>query len=193
MTPDGIDAALFRARVPAIAMLRTPKATDPGTPGCWFGGEPTLPPEIPGPIYEYRNGELGIALDIPMHFLVQINLDYLPRVLGLPQLPEIGTLFAFFDPAFAAAYEGEDLKLGKGCRLIYSEAPTLSHARRGPPPMPDLSGFEKRAYKKRTGQWLSPMSPSYNLTSAYATWPIRLAVFETYPKEEDFYENTRLK
>ena len=74
LTDAEIDQLLFKARQPAIAMLRTPYATDAGTPGCWFGGEPTLPPEIDWPIYTHQK----TGLEIPMHFLVQINLEYLP-------------------------------------------------------------------------------------------------------------------
>ncbi|MEO1601515.1 MAG: DUF1963 domain-containing protein, partial [Pseudomonadota bacterium] len=100
MAPDEIDAAIFRARMPAIAMLHTPNQTDPGTPGCWFGGEPTLPPAIPWPIYKHVY-QPRPGVEVPMSFLAQINLEHLPEVLGLPPLPSRGTLFIFYDASLA--------------------------------------------------------------------------------------------
>ncbi|MEO1600547.1 MAG: hypothetical protein AAFU49_08780 [Pseudomonadota bacterium] len=78
MTRYEIDAALFRARMPAIAMPRTQEPTDPGTPGCWFGGEPTLPAEYDWPIFTFPHKPYR-GFQVPMHFYVQIKLQYLPR------------------------------------------------------------------------------------------------------------------
>lgn len=49
MTPEKVDAAIFWTCMPAIVMLHTPNQTDPGTPGCRFGGQHTLQREIPWP------------------------------------------------------------------------------------------------------------------------------------------------
>jgi len=38
-------------RQPAICMLHTSGSEDEGIPGCWLGGDPTLPPEIDWPVY----------------------------------------------------------------------------------------------------------------------------------------------
>lgn len=78
MTRYVIDAALFRARMSAIAMQRTPEPTDPGTPGCWFGGVPTMPAEYDWPIFTFPH-QPHRGFQVPMHFYVQISLQYLPR------------------------------------------------------------------------------------------------------------------
>lgn len=44
-----MDALLLQARQLGILLLKTPHADGPGVPGCWLGGEPTLPPEIDWP------------------------------------------------------------------------------------------------------------------------------------------------
>ncbi|MEL6218640.1 MAG: DUF1963 domain-containing protein [Pseudomonadota bacterium] len=175
VTPDEIDAKLFRARVPAIAMLRTPQATDPGTPGCWFGGDPTLPAEIPWPYYKPTEREAyGIRyedpdLTIPMHFLVQINLAYCPRVLGLPLLPKTGTIFVFYDPAVAQATEGIAFTTGTACKVMYVAEDVRYCAHRKPPPMPDLSSTKVFA--------------DYRGTSSFNRWPFEFLVVDSYPWE----------
>ncbi|MEO0994040.1 MAG: DUF1963 domain-containing protein [Pseudomonadota bacterium] len=175
MTPDEIDAALFRARVPAIAMLRTPQATDPGTPGCWFGGEPTLPAEIPWPYYKPNEREARVIiyedpeLAIPMHFLVQINLAYCPRVLGLPLLPKTGTIFVFYDPAVAQTTDWIAFTTGTGCKVIYVAEDVHACPPRPAPPMPDLSSAE--------------VSDDYQGTSSFTRWTFDFVVADTYLRE----------
>ena len=171
MTPDEIDALLFRKRKPAIAMLRTREQTGPGTPGCWFGGEPTLPAEIEWPIFEHRD-----ALKIPMHFLVQINLAYVPRVLGLPQLPRSGTLFVFYDAAIAIWWDdGNEMKRGKGARVIYVPDDTTGCPPRTPPPMPDLSHLG-----------MEDVSSDYvDGDQSFVFWPIDFVVVDSYPSYSD--------
>ena len=98
---DEVDAMMFRARMPSIAMLPVPRGDDgtlhgTGTPGCWLRGAPSLPPEYEWPIFTFPH-EPYQGFQVPMHFVVQINLQYLPRVLGLPELPPKGTLFVFYD------------------------------------------------------------------------------------------------
>lgn len=167
MTDDEIDAALFRARVPAIAMLRTRHATDAGTPGCWFGGAPGLPPWIPWPVFSHP--EIGI--EIPMHHLVQINLAYCPRVLGLPPMPRTGTLFVFLDPVCGPCdiLGEEPFKSGRGQRVIHVPEDVSGHPPRSGPPMPDLSAIS-RWYRNR-GYWG---------TSAFTRWPFGFLVIDAY-------------
>jgi hypothetical protein len=171
MTEDEIEAALARARVPAIAMLRTPQPTDAGTPGCWFGGEPTLPPEIEWPVYTHEES----GLDIPMHFLVQMNLAHLPTVPGL--LPGSGTLFVFYDPAVAPISSGilgdepTPMVLGTGAKVIFSKTDFSECSHRSPPTFPELKALS-----------VYEVSSEYEGTTAFKHWPFVYSKVDTFPR-----------
>lgn len=152
-------------------MLKTTDRTESGAPGCWFGGEPTLPSEISWPLYSHSD-----VLEIPMHFLVQINLAYVPQVLGLPRLPTQGTLFVFYDPALAPAYcgfngdEPSALITGRGAKVIFVDKDVSAVAPRPPPPMPDFFYDED-----------VQIAESYDGTVCYEKWPFNFLVYDTYP------------
>lgn len=163
------EALIAASRTPAIAMVTGPGPNQPGAPGCWFGGEPTLPPNIDWPYYVHETG-----LAVPMHFLVQINLAELPGVPGLPPLPPTGTLFVFYDPAVAPMASGESgeeptpMVLGTGCKVIHVDSDVSSVAARTPPPMPDLSDVM--------------LSIGYEGTSAFQKCAVSFQVIDTYPE-----------
>lgn len=142
MSTNELNVSLAAARHPAIAMLKTPRPEDSGTPGCWFGGQPTLPTEIDWPIYKYPY-EPYEGFSVPMHFLAQINLQLLPRVLGLPELPPSGTIFIFFEPTIAtlepdAPKEVPCAHLGRASKVIYCAGDVSDLPERHPLPMPDF-------------------------------------------------------
>ena len=171
MTEAEIEALIASKRKPAIAMLRTAQRTDTGTPGCWFGGAPTLPAEIDWPVYAHDAYYLDKPFEIPMHFLVQINLAYVPRVVGLPQLPRTGTLFVFFEPVVAAwADDMAAMRRGKGSRVIYVPDDVSACAPRTPPPMPDLSVLNE-----------DDISEADYVTKYFSKWPFDFVVVDTYP------------
>lgn len=92
-----IEAALFRARRLGILLNKTAEPDGPGAPGCWLGGDPTLPPEIDWPHTEAPSTEWGVA---PLQFMAQINLAHLPRLASHAEMPRSGTLFFFFSSLF---------------------------------------------------------------------------------------------
>ncbi|MEM8793399.1 MAG: DUF1963 domain-containing protein, partial [Pseudomonadota bacterium] len=92
-TQTEIDAMLFRCRRPGILLNKTLRPDDPGLPGCWLGGRPTLPPEIEWPWDDVTGGT-------PMRFLGQINLAQIPPVAAYPEMPRTGTLFFFHEGLF---------------------------------------------------------------------------------------------
>ncbi len=171
LTDDEIEAWMARRRQPAIAMLHTAKPDDEGTPGCWFGGDPTLPPDVEWPIYKHRQS----GLELPHHFLAQINLAYVPQVLGLPPLPKKGTLFVFYEQRLApiGIFDEEatpPLQSGEGARVIFVDHDTSTYPTRRPPPMPDLSVLPEDQ------QW-----PYQFETTSYQKWNFEFVVVETYP------------
>ncbi|MEM9045974.1 MAG: DUF1963 domain-containing protein [Pseudomonadota bacterium] len=172
LTEDEELALLFRHRMPAIALLKTPKITDEGTPGCWMGNQPTLPPEIEWPSFTVPNGQHQ-GLTVPMHCILQINLQYLPRVVGLPELPPKGTFFLFFDPIAAAAplADPDPLQTGEGVRLIYYPGDVSAFPKREMPPIPDISVIEDLVIY---------VEEAHNIPN----WPIDFVVIDTYESEK---------
>lgn len=86
------------------------------TPGCWVGGAPTLPPDIPWPTYYSEHQELidppsyysrSNRVAVPMIFLGQVDLARLPVNPERPEIPREGTLFFFYEPIFEAEHSGE--------------------------------------------------------------------------------------
>ena len=91
---EEIDAAVKAARRPAVLLNRTKFPDDPGEPGCWIRGEPSLPPEVEWPFHNVRGTRA------PLHFVAQVNLARVPRSDDFPAVPETGTVFFFCDQLF---------------------------------------------------------------------------------------------
>lgn len=94
---------LRRLHMRALDLQVPPRRGHEGMPGCWFGGRPTLPPEIDWPVYVH-NGHA-----IPMHFLAQFDCASLPKLEEYP-MPESGTVMFFYEPhlnmeRYAMTYE----------------------------------------------------------------------------------------
>lgn len=77
-----------------------------------------------------------------MHFMGQINLAQVPRVAGAPELPNVGTLFFFFDPIFAPF---DDVPGNAGC-VIYVEGDVSHLAPRATPDFPQVGEEDGVAY-----------------------------------------------
>jgi uncharacterized protein YwqG len=173
MTPEDLDALIRSKQKPGIVLQRTPRQTDEGAPGCWLGGEPTLPPEIEWPVFNPKKF-LGDDIAIPMHFFAQINLAHLPDVPGLPEIPRKGTLFIFYDPAVAFGPEAvgtDSLRTGAGARLIYVDGDVSQIPRRTVPEMPELD-LEDDCL----------VSPVYEGSTGFEFWPFEFVVVETWPE-----------
>ena len=112
LAPGELQAMIDRAYRPGILMNKMPRPDDPGAPGCWLGGEPTLPPTIEWPWFLVDGQPL-----VPMHHMAQINLAEVPRLEQHPKLPETGTLFVFFAPEVLSGSTIVDRN--GGSRIIY--------------------------------------------------------------------------
>ena len=97
LTEAEIEALVQEARKPALLLNKTKFPDGPGEPGCWLGGDPTLPPDIEWPYHEVE------GVPVPLSFVAQINLARVPRRPEFPPVPETGTLFFFFDPVFSTS------------------------------------------------------------------------------------------
>lgn len=102
-SPQEIDNALSQASRVGARLVKT---KDEGTPGCWLGGQPSLPEDLEWPVVwcdeeEYDEDFPEGTPPYPMHFLGQIDLGQLPPSIILPDLPQRGTLFFFIDPITA--------------------------------------------------------------------------------------------
>lgn len=121
-------------RKPQILLLKTPSRDAPGAPGCWLGGQPTLPSDIAWPWFIHKGDPL-----VPMHFMAQINLAEMPRSKGFPDLPATGTLFFFLPKHAYWLLDGGPESGEPGCRVIYVAHDVSTCPEREMPAMPDLS------------------------------------------------------
>lgn len=191
MPLEDLDALIKSKQKPGIALLRTSQRTDEGTPGCWFGGEPTLPKEIEWPVFNPKTmtEEDEDDIDIPMHFFAQFNLAEMPTVPGLPRMPHTGTLFVFYDPSVAFGPEGDAygaLSSGNGARLIYVADDVSGVAPRTPPTFPDMECIPEElisyAYRETQAEADSENGSSRGVLPK---WPFTFHIIETWPSFSD--------
>lgn len=108
-----------------------------------------------------------------MHFLLQVNLKYIPRVYGLPSLPRGGVIFVFYDPAVAPMVSDEmgeepsPLKYGSGLRVFYIASDPHKFPTRSAPPMPGLFPYR--------------LSTGYHNTTQYIRYLFEPVVIDSYP------------
>ena len=82
---------------------------------------------------------------MPLQFVLQLNLDYVPHILGMPALPRKGTLFLFFESILAPTIFASDPEVyppklnGQAAKIIYLDYDASNCALRKPPPIPDYS------------------------------------------------------
>lgn len=119
-----IDQLLKGILVPAVFISKMPIGETNGTPGCWLGGQPTLPTQVDWPWVQKEGGP-----SYPMHFIAQFDLAQLPTSGAQTGLPEFGTLFFF------ASY-AEDVELGGFSSVIYLEEDVANVPLREMPQMP---------------------------------------------------------
>lgn len=191
MTPEDLYALINSKQKPGIALLRTPQQTDEGTPGCWLGGEPTLPPEIEWPVFNPKTltEEDGDDIDIPTHFFAQLNLAEMPSVPGLPQMPRTGTLFVFYDPVVAFGPEGDALgalSSGDGARLIYVAKDVSRVVTRTPPAFPDIDLIPEDLVSHTYRETFEDADPEADQQrGVLPRWPFTYQVIETWPSCTD--------
>lgn len=85
---DEIDAAVEAARRPALLLNKMKFPDEPGEPGCWLGGAPTLPPECEWPHHQIADRH------IPLHFIARINLATVPHATASPMCPQAARCFS---------------------------------------------------------------------------------------------------
>jgi len=126
---------------------------------------------------------------IPLTFLAQINLDHLPRVPGLPPLPETGTLFVFYEWMVAQLVGIMDvsqtppLQSGEGVRVIYVDHDVSVYPERCPQTRPDLSDIpEDELSEGYVPDWSDPASLAYHEKEfiRYKRWPFNFFIGDTY-------------
>ncbi len=196
-----IDGYLSRIRKQAAFMLRADKQSDDGMPGCYFGGEPTLPADIEWPIYHCPEPKL----DIPLHFIFQVNLKYLPRSLDFPEFPKKGTVFAFVEPMFAWADPSapEPLLNGQGAKLIYVADDVSDCPPRKAPALPDLDKRDINGWALSDEPDLDNylrMRDEYGVSGASGLnkWPMYFLIGDTFTqleilKEQNYsFDHSRL-
>lgn len=92
-----------------------------------------------------------------MSFLVQINLEHLPQVLGLQPLPSRGTLSVFYDAGLAPmafgvkGYEPSPVMTGDAVKVICVAEDVADLPPRTMPPIPDLFCTTSQTVHPRTG------------------------------------------
>ncbi|MDU8944380.1 DUF1963 domain-containing protein [Ovoidimarina sediminis] len=109
----------------AVVLAKTAHPDDPGAPGCWFGGGATLPPDIDWPVMAFE------GLEIPLHFLCQIDLAQVPPAGDL--LPRQGRLFFFWEPFLSPS-----MSLTRGARVIHAEGDLSGTPERRMPEAPEI-------------------------------------------------------
>ncbi|MFG5380262.1 DUF1963 domain-containing protein [Yoonia sp. R2-816] len=182
-----IDGYLSHIRKQAAFMLRADRQSDDGMPGCYFGGEPTLPADIEWPIYHCPEPKL----DIPLHFIFQVNLKYLPKSLDFPEFPQKGTVFAFVEPMFAWADPSapEPLLNGQGAKLIYVADDVSDCPLRKAPALPDLDKPDSDGWALSDEPDLDNylrMRDEYGVTGASGLnkWPMYFLIGDTFTQLE---------
>lgn len=165
-----IDGYLSRMRSLAAVMLRTENLTDEGMPGCWFGGQPTLPEHIEWPMFHNTMDDIKV----PLHFLFQVNLRFVPRGLSFPEFPRRGTLFVFIEPIMAQdgdAFPIPPFLSGEGAKVIYVAEDVHDCPPREMPPLNFTMVDVECCDVFMDPAEIKPSQP----------WPMIFLVSETYP------------
>ena len=195
LSDSEIEELIARVRRPAAAMVLTQKQTDSGDPGCWMGGEPTLPPEIEWPHFQ----ETNLNLDVPMHFLAQVNLARLPKADYGSTIPKYGTLFVFSDPIFAPLYQlGRStpaMQAGLGARVIFVPEEVDQYPFRAAPDSPEalksnldlapLCNYVSSGYREMVER-------NIRSASGLHKWPFRFVTIDTNPMDHPSFEGNEM-
>ncbi len=162
LSESEVRLVLSLAQRPGLLLLKLAPDDPRRLPGCWLGGEPTLPDSI-----EWPWSILDGRRTSPMHFMGQIDLRYLPLLPNFSELPTFGTLFFFCDNIHGELYYYEGAS-----KVIYVPDDVSRYSKRQTPdmPQPDENYDCCRWYKERP-------------TASYTEWFIRAAAFTSYDKD----------
>ena len=162
LSENEVRLMLFLAQRPGLLLLKLAPDDPRRLPGCWLGGEPTLPDS-----FEWPWSILDGRRTSPMHFMGQIDLRYLPLLPDFSELPTFGTLFFFCDTIHGELYDYEGAS-----KVIYVPDDVSRCSKRQTPAMPQPNENYDccRWYKEK---------PS----SSYTQWCIRTATFATHNKD----------
>lgn len=119
--PEVLADLIALARLEAVLLVKTNSDERSGVPGCWFGGEPTLPKRFDWPWIVDEATPRN-----PIGFLARVDLAQVPRTPLMPPLPATGTLFFLSDhvthiekpdaaPNYAVIYAEEDVSTFSPC------------------------------------------------------------------------------
>ncbi len=189
-----VDGKLLHAKKQAAIVLRTPQQTDDGMPGCWFGGKPTLPPDIEWPTFK---SEVPGLDPVHLHFILQINLKYVPCALNFPEVPNRGTIFVFVEPMFApkGVKQGPSLLQSDAATIIYVADDVSNCDPREAPFIPDVdqelpNGKSVQDYvcysydNMRNNYGMVETSAEVRSADGLGKWPIHFLLVDTYPTTE---------
>jgi uncharacterized protein YwqG len=135
-----IEELIEQSKHDGFLLRKTLRPNDKAASGCWFGGEPTLPPEIEWPYTQSKEFP-----PIPLHFAAQIDLSAIPLSDKHPEMPRTGTLFFFIDPIYGPAYDYSQ----NTTRVIYVAGDVSKNAPRQMPPLTMdavKTGYASRSY-----------------------------------------------
>lgn len=161
---EEIDRAIEASRRPALLLNKTKFPHDPGEPGCWLGGEPTLPPR-----YEWPHNIVK-GVNSPLYFVAQIDLSCVPGSIAFPKMPKVGTLFFFYDPVFLT-FDGH---------VIYAEEDVSKYPPRRMPNLPGPESFEE-----------DPSIHGLSEVPTFKKWNIDFVDFDTFLP--DLFQNRILQ
>ncbi len=162
LSESEVRLVLSLAQRPGLLLLKLAPDDPRRLPGCWLGGEPTLPDSI-----EWPWSILDGRRTSPMHFMGQIDLRYLPLLPNFSELPTFGTLFFFCDTIHGQLYDYEGAS-----KVIYVPDDVSHYSKRQTPdmPQPDKNYDCCNWYKER---------PS----ASYVQRSVRLASYSIYNGE----------
>ena len=127
-------AAALRENYMRAILLNTPPRRNAKNvmANSWFYGQPTLPEDIPWPVYNRK------GIDIPMSFVLQLDCSDVPRLEEYP-FPEKGVLLFFYEFNFQLERCLNDT-MHLSAKVIYLDDIT-GISQRKMPRMPDLDTF----------------------------------------------------
>lgn len=165
LTEDELETRLRDARRDAVHLKKTSTCQGAGAPGCWFGGKPQLPENIPWPVFQSIEGYA-----LPMQFFAQLNLAAMPLLDNVPELPRSGSLFFFVDLVLG------DLNGWQpgSSKVIYVTQEVGDLPEREMPCLPDLSGLDEHPdeiwwHSQEPDEIQSEMPQGY-----FRKWPLTL-------------------
>ncbi len=196
LSESEVRLVLSLAQRPGLLLLKLAPDDPRRLPGCWLGGEPTLPPEVEWPHFN----EANLNIKVPMHFLAQINLAQLPRADYGITIPEFGTLFIFSDPIFAPLYQlGKSvpaMQAGLGARVIFVPGEVDHYPPRVAPDLPEAvrTKLDKLPFKNYVSHgYCEMLERGIMSASSLHKWPFRFVIIDTNPMDHPSFVGNEMK